>query len=125
MKKIVSLIMAIVMLLSLGNGVFADQIALNEYSEKYDDIELLREVISNMNEYEKSLFIKMIQSSVEEQEFYRDNIDRNYIINYNVNDKNSYHDINNSSIPSNNLKMQAQSFSIALKEFNVGIEALE
>lgn len=31
MKKIVSLIMSIVMLLSLGNGVFADQIVLSAY----------------------------------------------------------------------------------------------
>lgn len=82
MKKIVSLIMAIVMLVSLGNGVFADQIVLNVYSEEYYDIELLKEAILNMNEYEKTLFIEMIQSSIEEQEFYRDNIDRNYIINY-------------------------------------------
>ncbi|WMM24860.1 hypothetical protein RBU61_18330 [Tissierella sp. MB52-C2] len=124
MRKLVSLIMAMVMLLSFSSGVLAEVVILNSYSE-YDDVELLKEVISNMNEYEKSLFFEMIQSSVEEQQFYRDNIDNNYRVNYKTNIKSDNIDINSiNGVYRAARSNKDASIRNAINTFNAGIVTL-
>lgn len=115
MKRIISLMMVLIMLLSFSSVVFAEAVQSNRVTTTGEDIELLKEVISNMNEEEKALFLEMIQSSIEEQKIYKEHIDRNYRINYSLH---SYNKSNTSGITT-------QSVAINLNYFNSQIAALE
>lgn len=124
MKRFISLVMVMVMLLSFGIGAFAEVGVLNRLTDEKEEIELLKEVIFNMNEEEKALFLMMIQSSVEEQKIYKANIDRNYKINYSLERPNPYAKMNGLDGLNSNTMIGVQSITVNLNYFNSQITAL-